>query len=109
MKFVFQEDPKFYLAGDILQVRDDIYQIETGVKMEPLDGAKFVYLSDYIILELNHPTYSDVVMGTLFSKMWDMAKETLNLAQSASYNKGHLEVFDKYGFRYICNSTSVFS
>jgi hypothetical protein len=73
--------------------------------MEPLDGAKFVYLSDYIILELNNPTYSGVAMGIskeenvsmLFSKvskmryqqinnkMWDKAKESLNLAQSAAY------------------------
>jgi hypothetical protein len=48
LEVVFQEDPHFNLAGDILQVKDDISQIESGVKMEPLDGAKFVYLSDYM-------------------------------------------------------------
>jgi hypothetical protein len=60
------------------------------------------------VLELNHPTYSGVAMGTikeekvamLFSKvskvskrrckqinnkMWDKVKETLDLAQSAAY------------------------
>jgi hypothetical protein len=42
MKFVFQEDPQLDLAGDILHGREDISQIESGVKMEPLDGAKFI-------------------------------------------------------------------
>jgi hypothetical protein len=36
--------------------RFNISQIEGGVTMEPLDGAKFVYLSDYSVVELVHPT-----------------------------------------------------
>jgi hypothetical protein len=42
LKFVFQEYVQFELAGDIVQVKDDISQIESGVKTEPLDGAKFI-------------------------------------------------------------------
>jgi hypothetical protein len=105
LKFVFQEYPQFNLAGDIVQVKDDISKIETGVKIEPLDGAKFIYLSDYIVVEINNPRYSGVAMGMskeenvamLFSKVskrrsqqinkkrWEKAKDTLNQAQSAAY------------------------
>jgi hypothetical protein len=56
LKFVFQEDPQFNLTGYNVQVKDSISQIESGVKMEPLDGAKFIYLSDYIVVKLNYPT-----------------------------------------------------
>jgi hypothetical protein len=45
LKFLFQENPQFDLAGNVLQMKDDISQIESGVAMEPLDGAKFIYLS----------------------------------------------------------------
>jgi hypothetical protein len=60
---VFQEDPQFDLTGDIVQVKDNISQIESGVKMETLDVETFVYLLDYSVMELNHPTHSGVVMG----------------------------------------------
>jgi hypothetical protein len=63
LKFMFQEDPQFDLAGDAVKVKDDISQIESGVKMEPLDGAKFIYLLNYSIVEINNPTYSGVEMG----------------------------------------------
>jgi hypothetical protein len=63
LKFVFQEDPQFDLAGNIVQVKDNISQIESGITMEPLDGEKFVYLSEYSVVELIHPTYSDVTLG----------------------------------------------
>jgi hypothetical protein len=33
LQFLFQEDPQFDLAGNIVQVNDDISQIESGVKM----------------------------------------------------------------------------
>jgi hypothetical protein len=55
LTFVFQEDPQFDLAGHIVQVKDDISNIETGVKIEPLHGAKFIHLSDYSIVEINNP------------------------------------------------------
>jgi hypothetical protein len=75
--FVFREDPQFDLAGDIVQVEDDIYTVKNGVKIEPLHGAKFNYLSDYNIVEINNPTYSGVKMrmskeenvSILFSKV----------------------------------------
>jgi hypothetical protein len=42
LKFVFQEDPQFDFAGDIVQVKDYISTIETGVRMEPSHNAKFI-------------------------------------------------------------------
>jgi hypothetical protein len=105
LKFVFQKDPQFDLAGDIVQVKDTISQIESGFTMDHLDGATLVLLSDYIVVELSHWTYSGVVMGMskdknlamLFRKvskrrcqqinktMWDKEKETFDLAQSVAY------------------------
>jgi hypothetical protein len=75
-------------------VKDDISQIERGVTMEPSDGAKFVDLSEYNVMDIAHTTYSCVEMGmskdknvsVFFSKdskrgyqqinntMWDKAK-----------------------------------
>jgi hypothetical protein len=52
LKFVFQED----LAGDNVKVKDDISQKESGVTMEPIDGARFLSLSDYSLADLIHPT-----------------------------------------------------
>jgi hypothetical protein len=104
LTFVFQEDPQFELAGHIVQVKDDISTIKTGVNIEPLHGAKLIHLLDYSIVEITNPTYSGVAMGTsknqnvsmLFSmvskiicqqinnKMWEKAKDTLPQAQSAA-------------------------
>jgi hypothetical protein len=42
--FVFQEYPKFDLAGDTVQVKDGISPMKIGARMEPLDGARFLSL-----------------------------------------------------------------
>jgi hypothetical protein len=63
LTFVFQEDPQFELAGSTVQVKDDVYTIETGVTIEPLHGAKFIHLSDDSIMEITTPTYYGVAMG----------------------------------------------
>jgi hypothetical protein len=39
-----------------VQVKDDASTIETGVKIQPLYGAKFIHFSDYIIVEIMNPT-----------------------------------------------------
>jgi hypothetical protein len=62
---VFQEEPQLDLAGDTVQLKDNIYNIESGVKMEPLEGTKFIYLSDYSIMEINNPKYSGMAMGMI--------------------------------------------
>jgi hypothetical protein len=83
-----------------VQVKDDVSNIESGVKIQPLGGTEFINLSDYSIVEITNPTYSGVAMGMrkvqnvsmLFSivskrrcqhinnKMWEKAKDTLNQA-----------------------------
>jgi ribosomal protein L22 len=88
-----------------VQVKDAISIIKTGVKIEPLQGEKFIRLSDYSIVEITNPTYSVAAMGMskkqnvsmLFSmvrkricqqinnKSWEKAKDTLNQAQYAAY------------------------
>jgi hypothetical protein len=55
LTFVFQEDPYFELTGRTVQVKEDVSTIELGVKMQPLHGAKFIHLSDYIIVEITNP------------------------------------------------------
>jgi hypothetical protein len=62
---VFQEDPQFDLLGDIVQVKDDISQIESGVKIYPLVSAKFMYLPDCSAVDINNPTYSRMAMGMI--------------------------------------------
>jgi hypothetical protein len=119
---VFQEDPQFELAGHTVQVKDDISTIDTGVKIEPLNGVKFIHLLDYIIVEITNPTYSGVAMGMskrqnvsmLFSmvskrrcqqintKMWENAKDTLNQAQSEAYIYVRGKKFMGTNTTYVC-------
>jgi hypothetical protein len=105
LTFVYQEDPQFELAGGTVQVKDDVSTIETGVKIQPLYGAKFIHLSDYSIVEITNPTHSGVAMGMikiqnesmLFSmvskrrcqqinkKCGKRVKDTLNQEESEAY------------------------
>jgi hypothetical protein len=102
--FLYKEDDDFDLAGNVVQVRDDISQ-KNYYQTESLDGACFLALSAYIGVDMMNPTYSGVVMGVskeknvtmLFSKVstrrcqkmnkiiWAKAMKTLDLAQSVAY------------------------
>jgi hypothetical protein len=102
---VFQEDPKFEQVVRTVQVKDDVSTIESGVKIQPLHGAKFIHLSYYRIVDLTNPKFSGVAMvmskihnvSMFFSmvskrrcqkiknKMWEKEKDTLNQAESAAY------------------------
>jgi hypothetical protein len=42
LQFVFQEDLKFDLMGDAVQMKGDVSQTKSGVRMEPFDGALFM-------------------------------------------------------------------
>jgi hypothetical protein len=97
----YQEDFKFDLGGDIVQVRDEVSP-RNNFQLESLDGARFLSLSDYSVVDLFSPKLSGVVMGMskekkvtmLFSKrrcqqininLWDKTRETLVLAQSVVF------------------------
>jgi hypothetical protein len=93
-------------AGDTVQVKNDISQTKSGVRVDPVDGTQFLSLSDYSDVNPIHPAYSGVEMGLikeknvamLFSKVskrryqqinkkvLDKAWETLHLAQSVAHN-----------------------
>jgi hypothetical protein len=55
--------------------------------VEPLDGAKFIYSSDYSVVDINNPTYSGVAMGMskeenvamLFSKVSKRRCQQMNI------------------------------
>jgi hypothetical protein len=72
---------------------------------ESLNGARFLSLSDYSVVDMMNPNYSGVVMGVIKqknitmifrkvsrtryhqinTKVWDKARVTLHLAQSVDY------------------------
>jgi hypothetical protein len=56
LTFVFQEYPQFELASRTVQVKDGVSTIGSGVNIQPLHGAKFIKLSEYIIVEITNPT-----------------------------------------------------
>jgi hypothetical protein len=68
---VFQEDPKFNLAGDIVQVQEGVSP-RKNVELDPLDGARFLSLSVCHVVDLIHPTFSGVTM--VLSKDKNLAK-----------------------------------
>jgi hypothetical protein len=92
------------LAGNVVQVRDAISP-KKDYQTESLDGACFLALSSYSVVDMTNPTYSGVVMGvskekkltTLFSRVskrrfqqmnknvWANITKTLYLAQSVTY------------------------
>jgi hypothetical protein len=59
---LYQSGSKFDLAGDIVQVWDDVSP-RNNVQLDPLDGAWFLSLSDYSVLDLINPKLYGVVMG----------------------------------------------
>jgi hypothetical protein len=72
LKFVFQENPKFDLAGDrycpsegrcFSNEKDAVSPTKSSVRMEPLDGVQFLSLSDYSVFDLIHPKFSGVARG----------------------------------------------
>jgi hypothetical protein len=83
-----------------VQINDNVSTIDSGVKIQLLHGAKFIHLSDYIIVEITNPTLCGVEMGMIKSQnvsmlfsmvskrrcqqinniMWEKAKDTLNQA-----------------------------
>jgi hypothetical protein len=119
---VFQEDPQYEWAGRAVQVKDEVSTIETGVIIEPLHGAKFIHLLDYIIIEITNPTHSGVAMGMsknqnismLFSmvskrrcqqinkKKWEKAKDTLNQAQLAAFIHVQGKTYMGTNTAYVC-------
>jgi hypothetical protein len=60
--FLYKEDVNFDLAGNVVQVRDDISP-KMVHQTESLDGACFLALSAYIGVDMINPTDSGVVMG----------------------------------------------
>jgi hypothetical protein len=104
LKFVFQEDLKFNLAGDTVQVWDDVSP-RNNVHLHPLDCARFLSLSYYSVLGPINPKFFGMVMGLskdnnvamIFSKackrrcqqintnVWVEARKKLDLAQYVAY------------------------
>jgi hypothetical protein len=92
--------PSHNYAGNVVQVRDDVSP-KKDYKTESLDGACFLALSAYSVVDMMNPTYSGVMMGVrkqtnvtiLLSKvskrrsqkinrnMWAKAMKILDLAQ----------------------------
>jgi hypothetical protein len=59
---VYQENHKFDLGGDIVQLWDDVSP-RKKIQLDSLDGARFLSLSDYSFVDLINPKLSGVVMG----------------------------------------------
>jgi hypothetical protein len=60
--FLYKEDSDFDLAGNFVQVWDDISP-KKDYQTKSLDGACFLALSEYSVVDMMNPTYSGVVMG----------------------------------------------
>jgi hypothetical protein len=60
--FLYQEDSKFDLAGDTVQVWDDVCP-RNNIQLDPLYGAWFLSLSDYSVADLINPKFAGAVMG----------------------------------------------
>jgi hypothetical protein len=72
---LYQEDSKFDLAGDIMQVRDDVSP-RNNVQMDPLDGSWFLSLSDYIVIDMFNPKSRDMNVYSAKSAKGDAIKST---------------------------------
>jgi hypothetical protein len=53
--FLYHEDSKFDLAENVVQVRD-VISPKNDVHIESLDGARFISLSDYSVVDMMNPT-----------------------------------------------------
>jgi hypothetical protein len=83
--FLYQEDSKFDLGGDIVQVWDDVSPRNT-FQLDYLDGARFLSLSDYSVVDLISSKFSGVAMELrnkkkvtmLFSKFSNRRYQQIN-------------------------------
>jgi hypothetical protein len=62
--FLYKYDADFDLAGNVVQVRDDISP-KKDYQTKSLDGACFLALSAYTVVDTTNPTYYGVVMGVI--------------------------------------------